>query len=173
MDWANTLANANDKRNIISTILSVWSKNDMPGALAYTKQLPDGQSKQNALRNISQQWAQQDPQAAMEFVDSLPMGLSRTELLGNVINGWFQQDPEAAANYVQIANGLAQSDPQAAAAWAAGFSGETRQQALGSVIQNWARLLRKPWLTPTSASAPLKPLRGAGCAPIPPPPPNG
>jgi hypothetical protein len=106
---------------LIGQMIEGWAESDLPGALSWAKEMPDGETKRSALMNLNWRWMESAPKEALDYAVSLPPGRTREQLLGQAANHWGMRDPAGAG------------------AWAAALpEGDTRQRALVAVISAWS-----------------------------------
>ncbi len=79
------------------------------------------QERESAIGIVVAVWASQDSSAAIAWIKQLPRSPFRNQILNSVLMP------------------LNATDLPAASAWATAFTDDTRQRALGSVIQQWAQ----------------------------------
>lgn len=115
----------------IDNLVVRWAISDLPGAVEFARELPEGTVKDKALKTVASWWSRSDPKAALEFSVSLPDSEARREILNDAVRGAAHEDLQTAARWVQelppgdgkdqalksVAQQWSQQDPEAAAAW--------------------------------------------------------
>ena len=135
------------------TLAMTWARQDLPGALDWLKQLPDGADKSLGLSMCVKEWCANDAPAAAAW--SLAAYSAKGEddgLLGNVAFMWGSVDPKAAADWVQklapgpvrtlalntLIGGWVQNSPVEAATYAAGLPPDEGAGVVQQAVQAWA-----------------------------------
>jgi hypothetical protein len=135
--------------HLFGDVAAQWAKADLPGAVAWTKSLPEGAVRSQAMVQVGYRWATSDPQRAAEFAAEQ----NNVELFEAVASTWAANDPKHAAEWAcglpasegqsaalaTVSAVWAQGDPVAAAACASTLPvGEARNQALAAVAAVWS-----------------------------------
>jgi hypothetical protein len=131
-----------------------WARHDLPAALAWLMELPEGRTKNWANEGVVEPWSRADPRAAAAYFESFPgrnqymlmhvagiwaskdlheaaawaaglqPGGSQSGVLSKIISVWARKDPEAAWNFATSVD--------------AGLLAEDRGRALGFIASAWA-----------------------------------
>ena len=80
-DLLALLPTNNESAGKYEQVANAWAGSDLPAALNWAKQLPEGTAKQKALQGVGSAWAKTDPAGAITFVLGLPAGNQQSELL--------------------------------------------------------------------------------------------
>ena len=102
-----------------------------------------------AFQTLGNQYVDNDPAKALEWVKTIDSPSAQADVLASVYSSWAYREPDAAAEEAlsltdtdqkrraveSIAGVRARNDPEKAIEWAEGLSGDSRDQALASVIQ--------------------------------------
>ncbi len=126
---------------------------DVEGAIAWARDLPEGELKRSAVTAVSDIWAGSDPRRALEYADSLA-GPLREQVVSRAVAAWSRHEPDAAAEWAvsladpaergvvlgTVVEQWANVDPVQAATFVASLpAGESQDRAALNVVHAWAR----------------------------------
>jgi hypothetical protein len=146
--------NASIQEGAVQEVAKLWAQQDLSGAIAWIKQLPDGPEKTAVLQGAAQEWARNDPAAAADYVRTLPV--NGDTVLDEITGVWGRADPESAVQWAEKLSGKptwlynrvlrsaisswAQESPVDAANYVAGQpAGATQDAEARSVAAAWAK----------------------------------
>jgi hypothetical protein len=87
---------------IMESLAQLWAGQDLPSALAWSRNLPAGDQRDQALARVAFVEAQTDPNAAASLiVNEMPAGPAQTEAAISVLHQWALRDLPAATAWVQ------------------------------------------------------------------------
>ncbi|MDB6079624.1 MAG: hypothetical protein JWO82_3371 [Akkermansiaceae bacterium] len=147
LSWANTLSNAADKGNALSSVVREIATKDPTKAAEIASGLT-GEDQTRAYESIAQQWGSSDFSAAKAWINSLPAD-ARNQAMASALQSYAATDPVKASQEVasltgdsktqaieNVAQAWARTDPAKAAAWVAEQGAGTG--AMGEVMRSWA-----------------------------------
>jgi hypothetical protein len=129
-----------------------WAVNDLNGALAWMKSLPEGRERAYAAAGLAQSWANSNPAEAAQFSPMLS-GTAANDFNRALADAWAASDPQAAVQWWQsipeqngrhdvlasILREWSGQAPEAAARFVATLSSpEEQQSAALNVASAWA-----------------------------------
>lgn len=97
--WSMQVAEGPLARAAPKEVALVWAEVDLPSALTWTLQMPDGDVREMVLSTLGYEAARQEPLRALEIGLSLKPGRERLDLLVHATGQWATQNPEAAGNW--------------------------------------------------------------------------
>lgn len=147
LGWANTLGNAADKGNALSSVVREIATKDPSKAAEIASSLT-GEDQTRAYESIAQQWGSSDFSAAKAWISGLPAE-ARNQAMASALQSYAATDPVKASQEVaaltgdsktqameNVAQAWARTDPAKAAAWVAEQGAGTG--AMGEVMRSWA-----------------------------------
>lgn len=155
-----------NRTNALNGVAIGWANQQLDEAIAWAKELPDGESKRSIQRSIAYEAARSDPMKAINLVASQPSSSARDLVLIQSVAQWATTDPAAAANWAfqieepslkygvigMVATTLAQTNPIAASNLALQSlpAGKIMDDAITSIVQRWTQIDPKAaaeWVT--------------------------
>lgn len=138
--------------DMVSQIARGWAGKGQPEeALAWVRNLPDGESKRNAMAGVLGQWASEDPQAVLNVLPSVPAD-QRKQAVRQISQAWSRRDPQGALSWAATLTNederkdatrdavgqWAEGAPEEAARFARNLPENVQGPAVGAAVDRWA-----------------------------------
>jgi hypothetical protein len=165
-DWVVQNLSGSIRQEALSDVAVVWGNQDLTNAVAWARQLPQGEA-QPALTHIAYEAVRTEPVTALTLAVELPATKSRDDLLTHAAREWSLKAPETAAAWaaqvpdaglrerllVDIATTWGEQDPASAASLAvkALSQGKRQDDAVVGIVQRWVQ--KEPEAAATWVSA--------------------
>ncbi len=152
--WATSFADPAVQLESLQQVALVWSQSNLPLAIQWAQQLPDG-SRGTVCLALAYEAARTDPQTALTLAMDLPANAARADLVAHATAQWATGNPAAAAAWAvqitdpalreQVVSAIATewggNDPVAAANLALNSlgAGKAQNDAVIGIVQRWAQ----------------------------------
>ena len=152
--WATSFADPAVQLESLQQVALVWSQSNLPLAIQWAQQLPDG-SRQSVCLALAYEAARTDPPTALTLAMDLPANAARANLVAHATAQWATGNPAAAAAWAvqitdpalreQVVSAIATEwgghDPGAAANLALNSlgAGQAQNDAVVGIVQRWAQ----------------------------------
>ncbi len=149
--WATSFADPAVQLESLQQVALVWSQSNLPLAIQWAQQLPDG-SRGTVCLALAYEAARTDPQTALTLAMDLPANAARADLVAHATAQWATGNPAAAAAWAvqitdpalreQVVSAIATewggNDPVAAANLALNSLGAGKAQNAPAAAAQWA-----------------------------------
>lgn len=153
--WVTENLTGTVREESIDGVAIVWANQDLAGAVAWAKQLPED-DRASGLLNVAYEAARTQPITAINLAVELPVGQSQEDVIVHAVRQWASQDAKSAADWAKtitedvvrnkvlaaVAAEWGASDPAAAATLAVNSvaPGKPQDDAVVGIVQRWVQI---------------------------------